>query len=262
MSPDDAIAVFDSGFGGLTVLQAITDLLPKENTFYFADTAHLPYGNKGKETILRYCLENASFLKRQNIKLLVIACNTACCCALEEVRKEICIPVIGITEVAVQEVLTLLPIHRVGILGTRATIASGFYQTELSKKSPSIQLFPLACPLFVPLVEEGYIEHAITDQVIGEYLLPLKRHVLDGLLLGCTHYPLLTPAIRRIVGPDMMLIDPAAACARRVKKLLEEQGLLNQQLEQGRTTFFSTDDPEQFRRIGQSFLKNEIVFSQ
>lgn len=256
--PEDPIAVFDSGFGGLTVLKALAELLPNENFLYFADTARLPYGNKGGSTIARYCQENALFLQKQQIKLLVMACNTACAFALNLVREMLSIPVIGITEQGIGDVLRLLPNHRVGILGTRSTISSGLYERALTEKSPSIQLFPLACPLFVPLVEEQYTEHKIAELVAQEYLSTLDQYQIDGLLLACTHYPLLKPVLRKVLGPDLLLIDPSFSCAKETKTLLQKHNLLNPSPSLGSYQFIVSDDTEQFRRLGQAFFNHPM----
>lgn len=254
----DAIGIFDSGFGGLSVMRAIYERMPHEHILYFGDTAHLPYGNKSQETILRYCLDNASFLATKQIKLLVIACNTACCAALDAIRHLLPIPVIGITEQGIAEVERLVKGGTVGILGTRATIASGLYQRKLLENVPARQLFSIACPLFVPLVEEGYIDHPMSHMIAQEYLSPLKHHALDGVLLGCTHYPMLASVIQAVLGPHVRLIDPAKACSEKTFETLQEQGLLNPSLEPPCHRFFASDDPEKFRLIGQALLKHPM----
>ena len=261
--PDDAtgvdpqsasIGIFDSGFGGLTVMRALRTLLPHENIIYFGDTARLPYGSKSPETILRYSLENAAFLADLGIKILVIACNTACSAALEEVRKKFPLPVVGITEQGVEEVFRLFPEGKVGILGTRATIASEVYQKEILSRTSALELLALSCPLFVPLVEEGYIEHPMSTLIVQESLRSLKESGIQGLLLGCTHYPLLRAAIQQEIGPDVLLIDPAHACAAKTRALLEENNLLNPQTASPHYQFFVSDDPGKFRLHGKSFL--------
>lgn len=262
MTPPDlhknSIGVFDSGFGGLSVMRAIRELLPFENILYFGDTARLPYGAKSKETILRYSLESTSFLSMQGIKALVIACNTASSAALDSIRESLNIPVIGITEQGVEEVLHYLPSSKVGILGTRATIASGLYQRQLLTRNPTIQLFPTACPLFVPLAEEGYIDHAITRLIAHEYLDPLRQHNIQGALLGCTHYPLLRSTIQQALGPDVLLIDPATACAEKTRQILIEEDLLNPSQDPPHYRFLVSDDPEKFRLLGPIFLNHPI----
>jgi glutamate racemase len=262
MTPPDqhlgSIGIFDSGFGGLTVMRAIRALMPHENIIYFGDTARLPYGSKSAETILRYSLENASFLVTQGIKVLVIACNTACSAALEQVRKNVEVPVIGIIEQGVEEVSRLCPAGRVAILGTRATITSGIYQQYIAARCSSLELFPISCPLLVPLVEEGYAEHPMSEIVVQEYLRPLKNRGIHGVLLGCTHYPLLQTIIQQELGPDVMLIDPAIACAEQTRSLLADKALLNPSTHLPHYQFFVSDDPEKFRLLGKTFLNYPI----
>ncbi len=255
---NESIGIFDSGLGGLTVLRAVRALLPRENIIYFGDTAHLPYGNKSQETILRYSLESAHFLARQNIKMLVIACNTACSAALEVIRNAFDFPVIGIIEQAVDEIARCYSEGKIALLGTRATIHSGIYERHLKKQREAISLFPIACPLFVPLVEEGYEAHPIAAQVVHEYLKILKKENIRAVLLGCTHFPLLRALIQAELGEGIPLIDPAGACAEKTKAALIENGLLNPQEEQGSTQFFVSSDPEKFRLLGKSFLNSPI----
>jgi glutamate racemase len=253
-----SIGIFDSGFGGLTVMRAIRELMPNENIIYFGDTARLPYGSKRADTILRYSLENASFLSTQGIKVLVIACNTSCSAALEQVRKDTDVPVIGITEQGVEEVMRLLPEGKIGILGTRATITSGIYQQQILSRCSGLELFAISCPLFVPLVEEGYVEHPMSALVVQEYLRPLRNRGIKGVLLGCTHYPLLQNTIQQELGPDVLLIDPAVACAEKTRELLAEKNLLNLSSLLPHYQFFVSDDPEKFRLLGKAFLNYPI----
>jgi glutamate racemase len=253
-----SIGIFDSGFGGLTVMRAIRELMPHENIIYFGDTARLPYGSKSAPTILRYSLENASFLAEQGVKVLVVACNTSCSAALEQVRSETTLPVIGITEQGVEEVTGLFSEGKVGILATRATIQSGIYQQQILAKCPAIELFPISCPLFVPLVEEGYVEHPMCTLVVQEYLQLLKNKEIKGLLLGCTHYPLLQSVIQQELGADIQLIDPAIACAKKTRQLLAEHDLLTTSTSLPHYQFFVSDDPEKFRLHGKAFLNYPI----
>jgi glutamate racemase len=255
---DGSIGIFDSGFGGLTVMRAIRELMPHENIVYFGDTARLPYGGKSADTILRYSLENASFLAKQGIKVLVIACNTACSAALEQVRKSFSIPVIGITEQGVEEVSRLFPVGKIGILGTRATITSQIFQQQILYRCPALELISISCPLLVPLVEEGYVEHPMSALVVQEYLRPLKNRSIHGVLLGCTHYPLLKAAMQQELGPEIHLIDPALACAEKTRELLIEKNLLNTSSALPHYQFYVSDDPEKFRLLGKTFLNYPI----
>jgi glutamate racemase len=257
-----SIGIFDSGFGGLTVMRAIRELMPFENMIYFGDTAHLPYGSKSSETILRYSLENASFLSTQGIKILVIACNTSCSAALDQVRQASNIPVVGIMEQGVEEVSRLFTVGKVAILGTRATITSGVYQCQILSRCNNLELYSISCPLFVPLVEEGYVEHPMSALVVQEYLRPLKNRGIHGVLLGCTHYPLLQSTIQHELGPDVLLIDPSTACAERTRMVLAEKNLLNPSTHLPHYQFFVSDDPEKFRLLGKTFLNYPIEHVQ
>ncbi|MGE5196375.1 MAG: glutamate racemase [Anaerolineae bacterium] len=254
-----SIGIFDSGFGGLTVMRAIKNALPSENIIYFGDTARLPYGNKSAETILRYSIENASFLIEQNIKTLVIACNTACSAfAVERLQHMFDIPIIGVIRPAIEQVLQASKSGKIAILGTRATISSGIYQQNIQQRLPRAELSAIACPLFVPLVEEGYIEHPLTEMVVQEYLRQLKRKEIDSVLLACTHYPLLQPIIRKELGSNVELVDPAISCAEAIKKHLIENSLGNPQKELPHYQFYVSDDPEKFRLLGNIFLNYPI----
>jgi glutamate racemase len=253
-----SIGIFDSGFGGLTVLRAIRQLLPHENSIYFGDTARLPYGNKSAETILRYSLENTSFLLERGIKVLVIACHTACAIALEQIRATISIPVIGIIDTGVAELSRLTPGNKLAILGTKATIASGVYQHKIQQLLPQATLTAIACPFFVPLVEEGYLKHPLATLAAQEYLHPLKDKQIHAILLGCTHYPLLQPIIQKELGEQVLVINPAEACAKQVQKILMENHLENPQKHPPHHQFFVSDDPEKFRLLGTTFLNYPI----
>lgn len=252
------IGIFDSGFGGLTVMRRIRALLPHENIVYFGDTARLPYGNKSQETVLRYVQESSQFLLEQKIKILVIACHTACALALSELQKEFPIPIVGVIPAAIES-LEHLPKHdSIAVLATRSTISSGVYQAEIAKKLPRSKIFAIACPLFVPLVEEGFIDHMLTELAIREYLSPLKKEKIDALLLGCTHYPLLESALKKECSKETTLIDPALSCAESVRLLLDKNALLNPQKRTPDYTFYVSDDPEKFRLLGKTFLSYPI----
>ncbi|MBS0615161.1 MAG: glutamate racemase [Verrucomicrobia bacterium] len=246
MDKDLPIGVFDSGFGGLTVLRALKSVLPSESFIYFGDTARLPYGSKSGETILRYSLENAAFLVKEGIKALVVACHTASSFALRALQESLSIPVIGVTVPAIQQ-MKKFP-GKKGVIATRATISSGTYQSMLQPEAIEV----IACPLFVPLVEEGWMDHPITHLVIHEYLQPLKDKGIEVLLLGCTHYPLLKEGIQRFLGPQVAILDPGSLCAEALKKVLIETDLLSSERKSDR--YFVSDGPEQFRRFGPTFL--------
>lgn len=251
---DQPIGFFDSGFGGLTVLREVVRLLPSENLIYLGDTAHLPYGNKSPEAILEYSRENAAFLLQFGIKMLIIPCHTACSQALETLQKELPIPVLGVIEPGLK---LLKHKQKVAVLGTTRTIESGIYQTEISKRFPKTQVFAQACPLFVPLIEEGYKDHCAAQSIASAYLSPLIGKI-DAALLACTHYPLLKPALAAVLGPEVELIEPALRCAADAKEQLQSTGRLNSQSSPGKIRFFASDDPDKFARHAKDFLQNKI----
>jgi glutamate racemase len=253
-----SIGIFDSGFGGLSVMRAIRTVLPHENIIYFGDTARLPYGSKSRETILRYSIENSSFLIAQGIKVLVIACNTVCSAAFDELQRMFSIPLIGIIGSGVEETIRLTRGGQIAILGTRQTISSGVYQQQIGNILPHAQISAISCPLFVPLVEEGYIEHPLAEMVIQEYLRPLKRKEIDTVLLGCTHYSILQTHIQKALGDQVLLVDPAMNCAEKLGTLLKESGLENLNRDLPHYQFFVSDDPEKFRLLGKAFLNYPI----
>jgi glutamate racemase len=252
------IGIFDSGFGGLTVMKAIGDLLPSEHIIYFGDTARLPYGTKSGETILRYSIENASFLIQQGIKVLVVACHTACSFALDELQKKFDIPIIGVTTAAIDQVRRCSTRGKIAVIGTRGTIASGTYPQLIRNILPSAEVTAIACQLLVALVEEGYITHPMTEMAISEYLHPLKDSDIDTLILGCTHFPLLQYQIQKILDPNVEVIDPGRSCAALLKHLLEKEQLLNRDEGQASTQFYVSDDPEKFSLLGDRFLGRPV----
>lgn len=255
---DRAIGIFDSGIGGLTVLQAIARTLPAEHLLYLGDTARVPYGAKSPATVTRFSIEVVRYLMRQPLKMLVIACNTASACSLgalvETVDPAGGIPVVGVIGPGAHAALAATHNGRVGVLGTESTIRQGAYQRVLQSMAPGLQVFGQACPLFVPLAEEGWTDNEVSEATARRYLEPLLPHTLDTLILGCTHYPLLKPTIARVMGEQVTLIDSAEATAREVQALLSTRGLLRQDREPGRRHFMVTDAPERFARVGEKFL--------
>ena len=253
-----SIAIFDSGFGGLTAMRHIRTLLPKENILYFGDTARLPYGNKSPDTIFNYCVENVSFLLKQKIKILVIACHTACTTSLHRLKQHYSIPIVGIMEQGIEEVVRATRSQKIGIAGTRTTIASHVYQQHIQDLLPAAEIHAIACPLFVPIVEEGLFDHSIASLMIHEYFSPLRIAAIDTLLLGCTHYPLLYTLMQKELGDEVILIDPAIGCAEKTRQLLTETNLLNEGKEPPQEIFYVSDDPEKFRLLGKTFLNCPI----
>jgi glutamate racemase len=249
-----AIGVFDSGVGGLTVMQQITKALPKENIIYFGDTARLPYGGKSRETIIRYSIENTIFLMEQNIKVLVVACSTASSFAVEKLKTIFNIPVVGTIEPGAERAVQVTRNKRIAVLGTRATVGSGVYEKEILKRMPDAFVTSVACPLFVPLVEELFISHPATKMVIKEYLMSLRNKMIDTIVLGCTHYPLLRHLIEEELGPDVTVVDSALTCAEKVKSILTQQKMHAKEDNISDYRYFVTDDPEKFQALGREFL--------
>lgn len=253
-----AIGVFDSGIGGLTVLKEISDRLPREDLIYLGDTARLPYGNKSRETVTRYSLENARFLIQRGVKLIVVACNTASAFSLQELQTAVEVPVIGVLLPGAQAALAVTRSEEIGVIGTEGTVASASYLRAIQHLKPAARVWALACPLFVPLVEEGWLENEITEAVVKRYLSPLLTTPMDTLILGCTHYPLLKPVIRRVVGPSIHLVDSAEETAKAVAALLQEKEILNSSDRSGNQTLFVTDAPERFKQVGKGILKRSL----
>lgn len=252
------IGVFDSGIGGLTVLRELINFLPYEDTIYLGDTARVPYGIRSAETVIRYSLENAIFLYSKGIKLLVIACNTASSVSLDVLKKEITIPIIGVIEPGAKEAVKATKKQRIGVIGTEATIQSNSYAKAIKGIDPRIEVFSLPCPLFVPLVEEGWTDGEIAYSVAKKYLEYLKDKDIDTLVLGCTHYPLLKGVISNVMGEGVTLIDSAIETSREVKTLLEKLGLKRENNINPKREFFVTDSPERFLKVGENFLKEKI----
>lgn len=247
---DRPIGLFDSGFGGLTVMRELVKILPNEDLVYLGDTAHLPYGNKSPQAILDFSRENAAFLIDQDIKLLLIPCHTACCHALSTLQKELPIPVIGVIQPGLEQVQST---ERIAVLGTQSTIDSGLYQSLILQQNPKASLIAKACPLFVPLIEEGFHNHPSMTLIAESYLRELIGNV-DAVLLACTHYPLIRSTLQTLFGPTVSLIEPAEKCAMKAKEYLTERGLLNPQTKKSTYRFYVTDDPEKFQKLGEIFL--------
>lgn len=224
------IGVFDSGIGGLTVLKEIIKLLPEEDTIYLGDTAHLPYGTKSEETVIRYSLDNTRFLLQHDIKLLVVACNTASAVSLPALRKEFSLPIIGVIDAGARAAVKATKNRRVGIIGTETTIRSSAYTKAMKAIDPDIETIGRPCPLFVPLVEEGWTDDAIAVMVAERYLHPLQEEGIDTLVLGCTHYPLLKNAIHKVMGDGVRLIDSAEETALEVKQILAGENKQKQEV--------------------------------
>lgn len=253
------IGVFDSGVGGLTVAKEIMNQLPNEKIIYFGDTARVPYGNKSKETVTAYSRQIVRFLLSKKVKAIVVACNTASAFALETIRHEIPVPIIGVVKPGAKTASISTKNGRIGVIGTEGTVNSGIYSEFLHDISPEVVVFGQACPLFVPLVEEGWADDPLTEEVVRRYLSSLLGKGIDTIVLGCTHYPLLRNVIGKVAGPDVMLVNPAFESARELKQVLAEEKLLNEEHAQPHHSFFVSDGAEKFREFANSILPCEII---
>ena len=248
------IGVFDSGIGGLTVVKALMRELPGEPIVYFGDTARVPYGSKSKSTIVKFSLENVEFLLRFGVKCIVIACNTSSSWALPTLRKYFKVPIIGVIRPGARAAVQHTRTKRVGIIGTDATVRSRAYEIELKRIDSSIQVFSQSCPLFVPMVESGWLNGPISIQIASTYLDTVKRQHIDTLILGCTHYPLLAPVIQEAVGKSVHLVDSATQTATEVKSMLTWNESLSSSRAKPKHRFFVTDEPDHFMGLGEKFL--------
>lgn len=234
---------------------------PSEDIVYFGDTARVPYGTKSKETITKFSVENMKFLQNFDIKVAVVACNTASSLALDVLRERFSIPIIGVIEPGARRAIATTKNGRIGVIGTKATIGSGSYESCLKRLAPSVKVYSEACPLFVPLIEEGWLEGATVRDVARVYLEPLKSFRIDTLILGCTHYPLLAPVIQDVMGPEVRLVNSAEETAEEVKALLSEDGSGGNDADRrdAVTRFYVSDEPENFRTLGERFLGTAIA---
>ncbi len=254
----DPIGVFDSGIGGLTVVAALQELLPSEKIFYIGDTARVPYGGKSRKTVERYSIEIGGLLLAEQAKILVVACNTASALAVPRMQDIFKVPVQGVVTPGAKAAVKATKNKRIGVIGTRATIASGAYEHAITTQDPESKVFSEACPLLVPLIEEGLFDDPVTDQMLGRYLTPLLEEGIDTLVLGCTHYPLLREAIARAAGPGVALVDSARNCALAVKELLETNRIAAPAEHLGRLDVALTDSTEGFLRTAEKALDLQI----
>ncbi len=252
------IAVFDSGIGGLTVLNEIMEQLPGEDIIYFGDTARIPYGTRSKETVIKYVKESFKFLMTKDIKAIVIACNTASALAMEEAKEDFDIPIIGVVDPGAAAAAACTKNNIIGVIGTEGTINSNSYQRKIRKQLPNAEIIGVSCPLFVQIVEEGWENSDVAYISAQKYLLELKEHNIDTLVLGCTHYPALRYTIGKVMGDKVKLVNPAYETAKLTKNILKEQGLLNEKLEDGIYNYYVSDDPEKFKRIGGHMIRKQI----
>lgn len=254
---NNSIGVFDSGLGGLTAVKSISALLPKENIVYFGDTGRLPYGTKTEETIKQYAASDIRFLMSHNVKLVVIACGTASSVALSDMRKMFNTPIVGVVDAACEAAVKATSNKKVGVLGTSATIRSGSYLRGITELNSDIKVFQKACPLFVPLVENGHFNSEVTKLVVREYLEPIKKEGVDTLILGCTHYPLLETAISEYMGEGVRIINVCKELAKCIETILGSDNLAKRE-EDGVCEYYVSDDEKGFAKLGGVFLEREI----
>ncbi|HDS05960.1 MAG TPA: glutamate racemase [Deltaproteobacteria bacterium] len=251
---DRAIGVFDSGVGGLTVVRSLMERLPSENIIYFGDTARVPYGIKSVDTINRYASQVTEFLLKKDVKLLIVACNTMAAVAYQTIKDLSSVPVLEVIEASAHNAVLRSRAKVIGVIGTPATISSNAYARAICHFDKKIKIYSQACPLFVPLVEEGLFDHQATNLIAREYLKPLMAEKIDTLVLGCTHYPLLKPLLQDIAGPEVTLIDSAQSMADIAADLIEKQKIANDSNDPPDYLFCVSDVPYRFQAIGEKFL--------
>lgn len=259
------IGVFDSGVGGLTVAREIMRQIPNERIVYFGDTARVPYGSKSQDTIIRYSKQIIRFLKTKGVKAIVVACNTASAFALETIRPELDLPIIGVVKPGAKVAARTTKNGKIGVIGTEGTVKSGIYTETIHNENKEAEVMGKACPLFVPLVEEGWMKDPVTVTVAERYLQPFKESDIDTLILGCTHYPLLRSTVRQIMGESVNLVNPAYETAVELKRLLEEQGIENDgNYAEGeeKYQFYVSDAAEKFMQFANSILPYDIERTQ
>jgi len=253
-----AIGIFDSGVGGLTVFRAVQRRLPAERLIYLGDTARIPYGVRSAATIERYALECARFVQSRGVKAIVIACNTASALAANYLRSKCSVPVMGVIRAGARRAVERTSNGRIGVIATEATVASGAYERAIRDLKGGLEITSRACPLFVPLAEEGWLNHPVTFQVAEEYLAQLREIGVDTLVLGCTHYPILRPVIERTMGDRLSYVDSGEAVAETLAQLLEEQQLSSDNDGQQSEEFYVTDSADRFRRVAELFLGRQL----
>ncbi|MDI6776968.1 MAG: glutamate racemase [Syntrophales bacterium] len=257
-NPSQPIGVFDSGVGGLTVVRALVERLPFESIIYFGDTARVPYGVKSSETITHYAMQITEFLLQQEVKLLIIACNTMAAVAYQAVAGLSPVPVLDVIDAGARSAVAERHTKNVGVIGTPATINSNAYERAIHRYNPDIRIVSRACPLFVPLVEEGWLDHQVTRLTAQEYLRPILTDNIDTLVLGCTHYPLIKGLLQEVAGNDIRLVDSAEAMAEMAANLLQKKNLSNPERMPPDYKFYVTDVPYRFQAIGERFLGRQL----
>lgn len=253
-----AIGVFDSGLGGLTIVRALRQNLPHESIVYFGDIARLPYGTKSRDQIRRFSRENTEFLLKKRVKALVIACNSSSSAAYSYLKKSYRLPMIDVITPAVEEAVEKTRSGRIGVIGTHATIESKAYERALSAKNKALRVYSRACPLFVPIVEEGMVDSVIGTGTIAYYLKTLKKKKVDTVILGCTHYPMMKRKIQEFMGRNICLVDSAGPCSDKLRKMLEREALGTLRRGPGKLDIYVSDLPRNFVKVGERFLKERL----
>lgn len=252
------IGVFDSGVGGLTVVKEIMNILPNEDIIYFGDTARVPYGNKSKDIIVKFSLQISRFLETKNVKAIVIACNTASAFALDAVREKFDIPIIGVISAGAIAAVRNTKNNKVGIIGTEGTVSSGAYYKKIKAIKEDLEIYSTPCPLFVPIVEEGWSEKEVSYMIAKEYLEGMKSKNIDTLVMGCTHYPLLNNVVQNVMGDGVTLINPARETALELKDILTANNIENSFEHRGNHKYFVSDNANKFIKVGENFLNQKI----
>lgn len=258
MEKEKPIGVFDSGIGGLTVVKRLTSTLPAENIIYFGDTARVPYGSKSNSTVIEYAIQDAKFLMHKNVKAIVVACNTVSSVALNELAKNFNVPIIGMIEPGAKFAVKHTKNGRIGVIGTRSTVNNKAYSIEIKKHNPEIEVFEKACPLFVPLAEEGWVKTKATYEIAGVYLKELRELDIDTLVLGCTHYPILADVIQEVIGENVTLVDSGIASAEVVRNELNRVGFETNSKASGHHDFYVSDIPVTFKEVAELFLGRPV----
>ena len=256
---DKAIGIFDSGLGGLTCVKEVIRLLPHENIIYFGDTGRLPYGSRSPQTLYKYVTQDIRFLKQFDIKMIALACGTASTVVLPEMEAgDVGIPMTGVVEEAAREAVRESKNKKIGVIATQATVQSGAFERRIKAFCSDAEVFSAACPMFVPLVENGYADTEVSNIIAKEYLEPLKKEGVDTLILGCTHYPLLTKTIKNIMGEDVFLISSGEQMARYIKNYLQKNDMLSSKKKDGSCNYYVSDTTDGFEKLGSLFLGREI----
>ncbi len=258
MEKNKPIGIFDSGIGGLTVVKRLFACLPHENLVYFGDTARVPYGTKSNSTVIEYAMQDTRFLLNKNVKAIVVACNTVSSVAIDKLKSDFPIPIIGMIEPGAQSAVEATKNGKIGIIGTRTTINNKAYSNKIKSLDGKIEVFEKACPLFVPLAEEGWIENKATYEIAEEYLKELREKQIDTLVLGCTHYPILSKVIQEVIGKNVTLIDSGIAASIVVRNELNRIGLETNSNSLGEHSFYVSDIQLKFKEIAELFLGRKI----